>query len=756
MDGFFGKPIPQDDHRHDLSGRECENENSMLDWDWQASSQYGGQSLNLRDWLGRLVRDERQPRITTWTAGGEICHSCDNFDVKNAGHRVQSTFSERYAFWNKRTLIKDLDAAAEKGCKRCKVLKQALHYLDLPKVSDREVRLKFLPTSVAMFTEVPPRYIEIFPHDDEPSRTHGFPLATKNGRQRFGNATEPACLEEITMAINDCILNHHQCRPSANAARPNRLVIVPTENGLPVKIISAPPDAEYAALSHCWGTAPLKRLLKDDGNGEVTFAWQDLPPSYRDACTIARGLYMHYIWIDSLCIVQDDSDDWEREATKMGSIYESAYVTISATDAAASTHGFLFPRFTSEHFTAVDDENRLTRFTVRKYNLDGYNDKFPHYGDTPEHPWLLRASDMDKAYLNPLQLRGWCFQERLMSKRVLHVKRYEVVLECNMGFRCECSNMKTLSNKSVKSLVGLMMQESLSSSEVVRAERLRDLIYNETGGGSRLPLERVAANTDVRLMQAWEMLVEMYTRTSFTHQDDVLPALGSLAQLFRSFRPQWTYLGGLWLEQFQRSLMWVPQSPRGIDGTVAVRTKPSKPNAPPLGRVAPSFTWASLSGRIRYKAADFAGRTEFEVVSAAITPVGTNTYGDVASGLITLRGRAIAFRFWVEATERNSEINDATIQIDENSMDMPFCTQSKQHVEVCTNICVPTWKWRSTNKIESGMETLERVKGLDSSDEYSELFENRACSESRIGEEGQMLSDQFVPSHFPGLSTYVF
>jgi len=55
-----------------------------------------------------------------------------------------------------------------------------------------------------------------------------------------------------------------------------------------------------------------------------------LPPTIRDAVTIARCLGLQYIWIDCLCIIQDDPIDWEIEAAKMGSYYQSAYYDCGA------------------------------------------------------------------------------------------------------------------------------------------------------------------------------------------------------------------------------------------------------------------------------------------------------------------------------------------------------------------------------------------------------------------------------------------
>lgn len=89
MEGFFGKlPPPEEPETYEFgcSGVGGENENSMLDWEWQASARYGGQSANLRNWLRGISRDPRQPRITMWTGGGTVCIACNNFDVKVAVH----------------------------------------------------------------------------------------------------------------------------------------------------------------------------------------------------------------------------------------------------------------------------------------------------------------------------------------------------------------------------------------------------------------------------------------------------------------------------------------------------------------------------------------------------------------------------------------------------------------------------------------------------------------------------------------------
>ena len=92
-------------------------------------------------------------------------------------------------------------------------------------------------------------------------------------------------------------------------------------------------DTRYLALSHCWGTAhgghvprTTKATLSDR---LVSIDWEELSKTFQDALIITRGLGMRYIWIDSLCIVQDDKEDFETECAKMGLVYSKAHCTIA-------------------------------------------------------------------------------------------------------------------------------------------------------------------------------------------------------------------------------------------------------------------------------------------------------------------------------------------------------------------------------------------------------------------------------------------
>ncbi|MBE3044755.1 HET domain-containing protein, partial [Candidatus Bathyarchaeota archaeon] len=80
--------------------------------------------------------------------------------------------------------------------------------------------------------------------------------------------------------------------------------------------------AHYAALSHCWD-GPIATVLTQDAlsSFQARLPWDALAANFQDAILITRGLGLRYLWVDSLCIIQDRRHDWTIESGKMGDIY---------------------------------------------------------------------------------------------------------------------------------------------------------------------------------------------------------------------------------------------------------------------------------------------------------------------------------------------------------------------------------------------------------------------------------------------------
>ncbi|KAF5587257.1 serine threonine kinase [Fusarium pseudoanthophilum] len=171
----------------------------------------------------------------------------------------------------------------------------------------------------------------------------------------------------------------------------------------------------YLALSHCWGgSTSLSTLTDNIGIFRSEIPREKLPLNFQEAIKVTRALKISYLWIDSLCIIQDDPEDWRREAARMGQVFSNAYCTIAATSAATSDEGFLTPKLNSTlSATLATPGGGLLHISEFMEDCN---------------------ADLESA---PLNTRGWVMQERALSRRTLHFTKTQVYWECGNGLQCE-------------------------------------------------------------------------------------------------------------------------------------------------------------------------------------------------------------------------------------------------------------------------------------------------------------------------------
>lgn len=98
-------------------------------------------------------------------------------------------------------------------------------------------------------------------------------------------------------------------------------------------------------LSHCWGRTQFITTTRDTLKQRIAgIALTDLSKTFKDAVSLTRKLGIRYLWIDSLCIIQKDKEDWEREAGKMGAVYSQSFLNIAATSSAEGSGGLFKER----------------------------------------------------------------------------------------------------------------------------------------------------------------------------------------------------------------------------------------------------------------------------------------------------------------------------------------------------------------------------------------------------------------------------
>lgn len=205
-------------------------------------------------------------------------------------------------------------------------------------------------------------------------------------------------------------------------------------------------QARYVTLSHCWGqdNKYLERLprttLSNIAQRQVSIDPQVLPPLFQDAVQVTRGISCSYIWIDSLCIVQDDAVDWKEQASAMSDIYPNAFINIAATACPDAWRSLFNIRYVDDRDFPGDTGNetyQLSRgISVRPLlNLD--------------YRYLSGDTIRGYSHYAPLQTRGWVFQETLLSRRNAHFCYSQMIWECRTRTICECGGRSTLHDEAI-------------------------------------------------------------------------------------------------------------------------------------------------------------------------------------------------------------------------------------------------------------------------------------------------------------------
>ncbi|KAK0704849.1 heterokaryon incompatibility protein-domain-containing protein, partial [Lasiosphaeris hirsuta] len=184
----------------------------------------------------------------------------------------------------------------------------------------------------------------------------------------------------------------------------------------------------YATLSHCWGPPTSKPPLRTTKFNQIGhskgIALATLTLNFLDAVLICRKLGLDYIWIDSLCIIQDDSADWEAEAAKMADIYRGSYLNIAAA-AAADAHGGIIG------LTSLPDpKDRLTNINYSSAASDTETLILQEGLGVGEY-WQINKTS------HPYFGRGWVLQELALSPRTVLFTAGQMFWQCRSCFVSE-------------------------------------------------------------------------------------------------------------------------------------------------------------------------------------------------------------------------------------------------------------------------------------------------------------------------------
>ena len=393
-------------------------------------------------------------------------------------------------------------------------------------------------------------------------------------RELRRRANDPSNFEMISKWMDICTKQHNDCTVNlvSDLTLPARLIDVrPEDNGVDIKLVVTANQNQqlrhgYAVLSHCWGPntgGMLKATKANLAELQREIKWASLSKTFQDAIEITRklnvrGKGIRYLWIDSLCILQDDPSDFEREGTVMHKTYSMATCTIAASSSSSGQGGCIIPRDQTS-----PPQLEPCRLTINKEVII-------------IHPWSEEWSNLHRG---PLSTRGWCFQERELSRRTLHFTTNRIFWECRTGIASEDHPQM------------INVQPLHSSRRPHGADPDRILVLMELGVRSFMPL----SHTRPLATKLWCRAVQEYTRRNLTFRKDRLPAIYGIARIISAvIRDE--YVAGIWLCDFARGASWVRDRSIPNPNAVAGGQWPV-PRADPL---LPTWSWAAIDGPVLY------------------------------------------------------------------------------------------------------------------------------------------------------------
>uniref|UniRef100_L2G647 Heterokaryon incompatibility protein n=1 Tax=Colletotrichum fructicola (strain Nara gc5) TaxID=1213859 RepID=L2G647_COLFN len=378
---------------------------------------------------------------------------------------------------------------------------------------------------------------DMFPEED---------LGPIPSAESFGDTTDSeASRRQMKTWLHDCIENHPKCK----ARHPDRS-FMPTrvlDIGVPgagspshIRVVQTKEETiedkerRYMTLSHCWGKSPFVQLTAEN---LANFASTGIPwenplsgtsekyicsnKNFSEAITIARDLGIRYIWIDSVCIIQNDTDDWEAEAKLMHKVYRNSYCNLAAADS-KDCHGGLF-------------RVRANDVLPTKFVSERFSRRFSN------RSWRIVSSDLwDRELLgSPL------YTQRMLSPRLLQFGRDQLFWDCATISACEA----------LPAGFPLSIDEKAATDRYWR-QRLQE---------ADISVRSHVKVSEGSLEKLWKNVVRTYTSCNLTKHSDKSNALWGIAKLSRDILCQ-EYAHGLWSSSLEEQLAWrVAGGPKVVD-----------------------------------------------------------------------------------------------------------------------------------------------------------------------------------------------
>jgi hypothetical protein len=355
------------------------------------------------------------------------------------------------------------------------------------------------------------------------------------------------------------------------------------------KVTDVPP---YVALSYCWAPIEQASTQSTTTNSNIrermmSIDLQTVSMVIQDAVIVCRALRIRYLWVDALCIIQGDIHDWERESSIMGELFRNAYFTIGAACSDSCHDSFLAKSLPTIEFPFSSSVNPGAKGAYRVVARG-------------ESQIPICASNEFEDITGSWFDRGWVFQEKFLSRRLL--------------------------------MFG------------------GNTLHAEFGEASSL-MQRMACTS--LTYDSWRQLVCVYSDSQLTFEKDRLPAISGLASLYAEALGD-QYLAGMWREDLHISLFW-QIIPKHLSLPALIESLEA-----PQPYTAPSWSWArqdsyvenGIGFGVNFWLQQLANiRPRFNLIESRCATIGLNSFGEILEGFITISAKISALKFELEDTK---------------------------------------------------------------------------------------------------------
>ena len=326
-------------------------------------------------------------------------------------------------------------------------------------------------------------------------------------------------------------------------------------------------EVKFMALSYVWGSSPTKKLMKSNRTfleKPKSLCNLQLPRTIADSMELVNQLGLQYLWVDALCIIQDDTNDQSYQIGKMATIYSSAFLTIVAASGEDSNAGL--PGIGSS--IRLYEQQEVVVLPPSEHN-DGLS-VMNTLKSCPRRYDERSTRGQEDADSSKWSHRAWTVQEKALSRRTLVFTNEQVFWDCQQAYFCEESyfEMPRFRVKHYNASVHKLGIHQLTEPHCDKWQLYRDLIQN-------------------------------YMLREITYEGDVYDACqGILDMMEKSTKTG--FLWGLPLSRFELALAW--ETFHGVERRTALSTFPM--TSLKKRTAFPSWSWMGWAGDVQCSVGD--------------------------------------------------------------------------------------------------------------------------------------------------------